>query len=91
MVRERFFTPRLRVASYDELNAWLLDRCVAYAKAHKHPELGDRTIWQAFEAERPQLVPIRGRFDGFHAPQTGSLLHADPGSGYENDWTRDPQ
>ena len=23
LVRERFFTPRLRVASYDELNAWL--------------------------------------------------------------------
>ena len=31
LVRERFFTPRLRVASYEELNAWLLDRCVAYA------------------------------------------------------------
>src|SRR2546430_2487233 len=69
LVRERFFTPRLRVASYDELNAWLLDRCVAYAKAHKHPELTDRTIWQAFEAERRQLVPITGPFDGFHAVQ----------------------
>jgi hypothetical protein len=42
---------------------------VAYAKAHKHPELTDRTIWQAFEVERPQLVPIRGPFDGFHAMQ----------------------
>ena len=69
LVRERFFTPRLRVASYDELNAWLLDRCVAYARAHQHPELADRTIWQVFEAERPQLVPIRGAFDGFHAVQ----------------------
>jgi transposase len=69
VVRERFFTPRLRVASYQELNAWLFDRCVAYAKAHKHPELTDRTIWQAFEAERPQLVPICGPFDGFHAVQ----------------------
>jgi len=69
LVRERFFTPRLRVASYEELNAWLLDRCVAYAKAHKHPELADCTIWQAFEAERPQLVPSRGPFDGFHATQ----------------------
>jgi hypothetical protein len=68
-VRERFFTPRLRVASYEELNAWLLDRCVAYAKAHKHPELADRTIWQACEAERPQLVQITGSFDGFHATQ----------------------
>src|SRR5260370_17713207 len=69
LVRERFCTARLRVASYQELNAWLLDGCVAYAKAHKHPELTDRTIWQAFEAERPQLVPIRGSFDGFHATQ----------------------
>jgi hypothetical protein len=69
LVRERFFTPRLRVTSYEELNAWLLDRCVAFAKAHKHPELADLTIWQAFEAERAQLVPIRGPFDGFHATQ----------------------
>ena len=69
VVRERFFTPRLRVASYEELNAWLLDRCVAYAKVHRHPDLADRTIWQAFEAERPKLVPIGGPFDGFHATQ----------------------
>jgi transposase len=69
VVRERFFTPRLRVASYEELNAWLLDRCVAYAKAHKHPELTDCTIWQAFEAEGPQLVQITGPSDGFHATQ----------------------
>ena len=69
VVRERFFTPRLRVSNYDELNAWLLDRCIAYAKAHKHPELSDRTIWQAFEAERPQLVPISSPFDGFSAIQ----------------------
>src|SRR6187401_256330 len=69
LVRERFFTPRLRVTSYEELNGWLLDRCIAYAKAHKHPELTDRTIWQVFEAERPKLVPITGPFDGFHATQ----------------------
>ncbi len=69
LVRERFFTPRLRVTSYEELNAWLLDRCIAYAKAHKHPELTDRTIWQVFEAERPKLVPVSGPFDGFHATQ----------------------
>ena len=47
----------------------LLERCVAYAKAHKHPELTDLTIWQAFEAERPQLVQITGPIDGFHATQ----------------------
>ncbi len=67
LVRERFFTPRLRVKSYDELNAWLLDQCIAYAKAHRHPELREQTIWEAFEAERPSLVRYAGRFDGFHA------------------------
>jgi transposase len=67
LMRERFFTPRLKVASYDDLNSWLLDRCIIYAKAHKHPELTDQTIWQVFEAERSHLVPIAGRFDGFHA------------------------
>src|SRR6059058_4455770 len=51
LVRERFFTPRLRFKNYEELNSWLLDRCVAYSKTYKHPELTDRTIWQAFEAE----------------------------------------
>jgi hypothetical protein len=54
------------VKSYDELNAWLLDKCVSYAKAHKHPERSDQTVWQMFEAERVKLVPIPGRFDGFH-------------------------
>jgi hypothetical protein len=68
-LRERLFTPRPRVASYDELNAWLLDRCVAYAKANRHPELTDQTIWQVFEAERAKLVPISRRFDGFRATQ----------------------
>ncbi len=67
LVRERFFAPRLKVKSYDELNAWLMDKCIAYAKAHAHPERPDTTIWAAFEEERPHLVAYRGRFDGFHA------------------------
>src|ERR1700726_3325678 len=67
VVRERFLTPRLRFKNLDELNAWLLDKCIAYAKAHRHPELTDQTIWEVFEAERPKLVPYAGRFDGFHA------------------------
>jgi hypothetical protein len=67
LVRERFFTPRLRFKSYGEMNDWLTDKCVAYAKAHRHPELTDGTIWEVFEAERPKLVPYAGRFDGFQA------------------------
>ena len=67
LVRERFFTPRLRVKSYGELNAWLVDRCVVWAKAHAHPEQSGKTIWEAFEDERPKLIPYGVRFDGFHA------------------------
>jgi transposase len=67
LVRQRFFTPRLRFKTYDEMNAWLTDQCIIYAKAHRHPELTEQTIWEVFEAERPKLVPYAGRFDGFHA------------------------
>jgi transposase len=67
LVRERFFTPILRVKSMEELNGLLLDKSIAYAKAHKHPEMTDQTIWQMFEAERPHLVPSSGVFNGFHA------------------------
>ncbi len=67
LVRERFFTPRLRFKDYDELNAWLVDKTIAYSRAHRHPEFRDRTVWEAFELERPSLVPFAGPFDGFHA------------------------
>jgi transposase len=67
LVRERFFTPRLRFRNLDELNAWLTDQCIAYAKTHRHPELTHQTIWEVFEAERPKLVRYTGRFDGFHS------------------------
>jgi len=67
LVRERFFTPRLRFKTYEEMNGWLLDQCVAHTKAHRHPERHDETIWEAFQAERPSLVAYAGHFDGFHA------------------------
>lgn len=66
-VRQRFFSPRLRAKSYEELNALLIDKCIAWAKANPHPEMTDRTVWEVFEAERPQLVPYAGHFDGFHS------------------------
>jgi transposase len=69
LARERFFTPRLRFKTYEELNAFLLDKCVAYAKAHRHPEIADKTVFEVFEEERGKLVPYAGRFDGFHAVQ----------------------
>ena len=41
------------------MNAWLLDKCIAYAKAHRHPELMEQTVWEVFEAERPGMVRNR--------------------------------
>ena len=67
VLRRRFFVPRPKFRSYAELNAWLEDRCVAYAKANRHPDIPDKTIWEVFEEERPSLVPYIGPFDGFHA------------------------
>ena len=67
VIRRRFFVPRPKFKSYAELNAWLEDRCLTYAKANKHPEMREKTIWEAFEEERPSLVPYVGPFDGFHA------------------------
>jgi len=67
VVRERFFKPRLRFADLAEMNAWLLEQCVAYARSHPHPECRDSTVWEMFEAERPHLVRYVGPFDGFHS------------------------
>jgi hypothetical protein len=36
------------------------------SEPHRHPELIDKTIWDAFEAERPKLVPYAGRFQYGH-------------------------
>lgn len=67
VMRRRFFVPRPNFKSYAELNAWLEDRCQAYAQANTYPEMRERTIWEVFEEERPSLVPYVGPFDGFHA------------------------
>ena len=67
VARRRFFSPRLEFESYADLNAYLLDRCVAYAKTQPHPDEKARTIFDVFEAERSVLIPYRGPFDGFRA------------------------
>jgi len=63
-LRARFFKPQPRFGSLDDLNGWLTDRCVDYAKNHAHPERRDKTVWEMFEIERPGLVPYVKPFDG---------------------------
>lgn len=64
-MRDRLFTPRLRAGSFAEMNAWLLERCVAYARDKAHPEDKGRTIFEVFEAERAHLIGYRTPFDGY--------------------------
>ena len=67
VVRGRFFAPRPSFASFADLNAWLADKCVAYAKNQPHPDVKEKMVFAMFEAERPFLMAYRGAFDGFHA------------------------
>jgi transposase len=64
-LRDRLFRPKPRVKSLIELNAWLLDQCIAYAQRTPHPEFKDRTIWEIFAQERASLMELRSPFDGF--------------------------
>jgi hypothetical protein len=64
-LRDQMFRPKPRVKSLTELNAWLEDQCIAYAKRTQHPEFKDRTVWDVFQEERASLMELRGPFDGF--------------------------
>src|SRR5690606_29903863 len=56
LVRARFFTPKLRFKTLEDLNGWLTDKCVSWAKTHRHPEQSERMIWDVFEEERASLI-----------------------------------
>jgi transposase len=73
VVRKRFFAPRPSFKTFDDLNAWLADKCVAYAREQAHPEQAEKTVFEVFEAERPLLMSYRGAFDGFHATSAAVL------------------
>ncbi len=76
-IRGRFFQPRLRFASLEELNGWLEAECRRWAELHPHPEQKDMTVAEALEAERPALQPMLAPFDGFHETShavTGTCL-----------------
>jgi len=44
----------------------LAERIVSQAKAARHPEFKDPTIWEVFQGEKAALVPHQGAFKGFH-------------------------
>jgi transposase len=76
-IRGRFFQPRLKFASLEELNGWLEAECRRWAAMQSHPEQRDMTVAEALAAERPALQPMLAAFDGFHETEhavTGTCL-----------------
>lgn len=65
VVRRHFFTPRLKVKDFIELNSYLLERCLMWAKTQRHPTQAEQTVWDVYEAERPYLLNLPPRFDGY--------------------------
>src|SRR3546814_19710844 len=53
--RGRFFQPRMRFASIEELNGWLEAECRRWADMHKHPEHKELTVAQAWTTACPLL------------------------------------
>jgi transposase len=77
VIRGRFFQPRLRFASLEELNGWLEAECRRWAELHPHPGHSGITVAQAWASERPVLQPILTPFDGFRETEhavTGTRL-----------------
>jgi transposase len=64
--RERFFKPRLKFATLEELNGWLEAECRRWARLHPHPDQHEITVAEALQAEQGVLQPVLSPFDGFH-------------------------
>lgn len=54
-----------RFASFDELNAWLSERCRALWEEIRHPEHKQFSVAEMLEHERVQLMPMPAAFDGY--------------------------
>jgi transposase len=65
-IREWLFVPRLKFADMAALNAHLRASCLELAKARKHPDSKDVSIYDIFNnQEKPSLRPLIPLFDGY--------------------------
>ena len=65
-IREWLFVPRLKFADMENLNAYLLTRCLELASKRQHPEKKECSIMHVFEQEeRAALRPLVPLFDGY--------------------------
>ncbi len=63
--RCNFFTPLVKVESFEELNQKLEQLCLAWAKRMKHPELKEHTVWEIYQQEQKHLLAYRYPFEGY--------------------------
>lgn len=63
--RHRIWHKAPAFADLAELNAWLQQRCISLWRDIAHPERPGLTIAEAWEQERPELMPVSRPFDGF--------------------------
>lgn len=64
-IRSLCFSPRRKVISLEELNRQLIIELEQEAKKHPHPDDPEKTIWQAYEAERKSLRELSSPFNGY--------------------------
>jgi transposase len=65
LARRRFFTPKVKVRDFRELNETLKEQCINWAKTHKHPTFSDKTVWEAYTEEKPCMINLPPLFDGY--------------------------
>ena len=51
--------------SFEELNAWLGERCRALWEEIRHPEYKQFSVMEMLEQERPEMMPMPSPFDGY--------------------------
>jgi len=63
--RCNFFTPLVKVDSFEELNLTLDRLCLDWAKKTKHPEFKEQTVWEIYQQEKKHLLAYRYSFEGY--------------------------
>lgn len=69
-VRGRLFRPAPAFDHFDALNDWLRAQCMELAQSRRHPEFGDRTVWEVYLDEQAHLSPLPSPFPGYREIDT---------------------
>ena len=63
--RRSVFIPRLKFENLAELNAHLEEQMLALAYTSRHPEFQEKSVFEAFEEEKPYLRKQKTPFSGY--------------------------